>query len=65
MDRFYIIFSMKGTGTIWLLNNVTDDRQKQAETGEELSEQELKQVVGGAFDAFLQLQGTSEPEEKP
>jgi bacteriocin-like protein len=35
--------------------NPTDDQRKQAEAGEELPEQELKQVVGGAIDAFIQF----------
>jgi bacteriocin-like protein len=61
---------MKGTGgNDMATNNLTDDQQKQAETGEELSERELEHVVGGAVDAFLQFTQTnapsSETEEKP
>jgi len=50
-------------------NNLTDDQRKQAETGEELSERELTQVVGGAIDAFLQINSPdpskNETEDKP
>ena len=40
-------------------NNLTDDQPKRAETGEELHDQELGQVVGGAVDAFLQFNSTN------
>jgi bacteriocin-like protein len=40
--------------------NPTDDQRKQAEAGEELPEQELKQVVGGAVDAFMQFNNSNE-----
>jgi bacteriocin-like protein len=50
-------------------NKLTDDQQKKAETGEELSERELDHVVGGAPDIFLQIKdtgnSTSETEENP
>jgi len=50
-------------------NKLTDGQQKQAQTGEELSERELKHVVGGAPDLFLQIKDTgnsaSETEQNP
>jgi len=47
--------------------NPTDDQTTRAENSKELSERDLKQLVGGAIDSYMQFlsPAPSEPEEKP